>query len=134
MKVGPLVAALSGTIVADETFIGGKPKNRHQSRKGKYGAGARSGLKPKTAVLSLISTQTGEARSRVIPNVTGATLRDALTEVVDTASSTLHTDKWGGYVEVGKKFVGGHESVDHSGGEYVRGSVSTNQAENFFSQ
>ncbi|MDQ3641795.1 MAG: IS1595 family transposase [Actinomycetota bacterium] len=134
MKREPMAGLLSGTIVADETFIGGKPKNKHQSRKGKYGAGSRADLAPKTAVLSLVNTETGEVRSRVVPNVTGATLRDAVLEQVDTPSSTLYTDAWKGYTEVGKKFVGGHESVDHSAGEYVRGKATTNNAEGYFSQ
>lgn len=70
----------------------------------------------------------------MIPNVTGATLRDALIEQVDTATSTLYTDSLPAYREVGQKFVGGHESVNHSSGEYVRGKVTTNHAEGFFSQ
>jgi transposase-like protein len=48
MKRGPLASLLAGTVVADETFIGGKPKNRHQSRTGEYGAGGRGHLPPKT--------------------------------------------------------------------------------------
>jgi transposase-like protein len=134
MKREPMAGLLSGTIVADETFIGGKPKNKHASRRGKYGPGARSDLAPKTPVLSLVNTTTGEVRSRVIPNVTGPTLRDALVEQVDTATSTLHTDAAPQYREVGRKFVGGHGWVDHSSGEYVRGDVTSNHAEGYFSQ
>ncbi len=70
----------------------------------------------------------------MIPNVTGATLRDALIGQVDTATSTLYTDSLPAYREVGQKFVGGHESVNHNAGEYVRGKVTTNHAEGFFSQ
>ncbi len=39
MKVGPLAAALSGTIVADETWIGGKLSNRHGYKRGQGGQG-----------------------------------------------------------------------------------------------
>lgn len=137
MKREPLVGLLSGTIVADETFVGGKPKNQHQQGKKRPGSGRGMAGHPgaeKSAVLALVDKETREVRSRVIPNVTGETLREALSEQVDTATSALHTDGWKGYVEVGKKFVGGHEYVDHSSHEYVRGKVSTNQAESFFSQ
>jgi transposase-like protein len=137
MKRDPLVGLLSGTIVADETFIGGKPKNRHQQGKKRPGTGRGVAGHPgasKAAVLALVNPEAGEVRSRVIPDVTGDTLRDALTEQVDMSAATLHTDGWAGYNEVGKKFVGGHESVDHSSAEYVRGDVSTNQAEGYFSQ
>lgn len=125
MKREPMAGLLSGTVVADETFMGEKPKNKHQSRRGKYGASSRGDLAPKTAVLSLVNKDTGEVRSRVIPNVTGATLREALVEQIDTSTSTLHADAMPAYREVGKKFTGGHQSVDHSSGEYVRGNVTT---------
>ena len=109
MKREPMVSLLSGTIVADETFIGGKPKNKHQQGKKRPRTGRGVAGHPgaeKAAVLSLVNIEPVEARSRVVPNVTGETLRDAMTEQVDMPTSTLHSDKWGGYVEVGKKFVG----------------------------
>lgn len=137
MKREPMAGLLSGTIVADETWIGGKPKNRHQQGKERPGSG--KGLagtpKDKTLVLSLVNTTTGEVRSRVIPNVTGPTLREALLDQIDTPSSTLHTDAWMGYREVGQKFAGGHAWVNHEKNEYVRrDGVTSNQAESFFSQ
>ncbi len=136
MKREPLVGLLSGTIVADETWIGGKPKNRHQQGRirPKSGKGLAGTPKGKTLVLSLVNKTTGEVRSRVIPDVTGPTLRDALVEQCDTPTSTLHTDAWQGYRDTGRKFVGGHAWVDHSAHEYVRGVVTTNQAEGYFSQ
>jgi hypothetical protein len=136
MKREPLVGLLSGTIVADETWIGGKPKNKHQQGRIAPGSGRfRAGYpSDKTAVLSLVNKTTGEVRSRVIPDITGPTLRDALVEQIDTPSSTLHTDAALVYRDTGKKFVGGHEWVDHSSHEYVRGNVSTNAAEGYFSQ
>ena len=133
MKREPLAGMLRGTVVADETWIGGKPKNRHGSRKGKYGADGRADLPPKAIVLSLIDTETGEARSRVIPDVSGATLRKAMAEDVDMAATDLQTDGATGYKSIRDEFHS-HEYVDHSAGEYVRDGVTTNQAENYFSQ
>lgn len=138
MKREPLAGMLAGTVVADETFIGGKPKNKHQQGKPMrqpVGRGYGSGgpMKDKVAVLSLINKTSGEVRSRIIPDVTGPTLRKAIAEQVDMAASTLHTDSLMAYRPIGAEFVA-HESVDHSSKEYVRGDVSTNQAENFFSQ
>jgi transposase-like protein len=136
MKREPLVGLLSGTIVADETWIGGKPKNKHQQGRTRPGTGrgVAGTPKDKTLVLSLVNTTTGEVRSRVISDVTGPTLREALLDQIDTPSSTLHTDAAPGYREVGKKFVGGHAWVNHEKNEYVRGDVTSNQAEGFFSQ
>ncbi len=87
----------------------------------------------KTTVLSLINRETGEVRSRIIPDVTGTTLGKALGEQVNVAGSHLHTDSWVGYGPIGQQFIS-HESVNHKAGEYVRGTVTTNHAEGFFSQ
>lgn len=140
MKREPLAGMLRGTVVADGTFVGGKPKNRHRQGKtrpsGPGGKGRHDRVKPtenKTAVLSLVDKATGEVRSQVVPDVTGATLRKAIAEQVDMGDTTLHTDGYGPYRAIGAEMAG-HEYVDHSRAEYVRGEVSTNQAENYFSQ
>lgn len=146
MKQEPLAGMLSGTIVADETYIGGKFKNKSKGRRAAENAprpvvpGEASGPWPsigKTTVLSLINTDTGEVRSRVVPDVTGPTLRKALAEQVDLASSVLHTDTWRGYLPVGAEMAG-HKTVNHSDDEYARYEdgvmVTTNHAEGFFSQ
>jgi transposase-like protein len=135
MKREPLVGLLSGTIVADETFIGGKPRNRHGGAR--YGANPKGPTGDKVAVLSLISTETGEVRSAVIPDVTGATLRQAITEQVDPSTSELHTDGWQPYRAIGREFTA-HHAVDHAQDEYARYEdgklITSNHAEGFFSQ
>lgn len=128
MKRDPLAGLLSGTVVADETFIGGKPKNMHARKRPTYGH-----TNKKTPVVSLVNKETGEVRSAVVRNVTGATLRDVIERNVDLRETTLHTDSWSGYIGVGADMKG-HESVSHVEGEYVRYDVSTNQAEGYFSQ
>jgi transposase-like protein len=120
-----------GTVVADETFIGGKAKNRHGHKVGHGGQGVRPG--EKTAVLSLVDRSTGRVRSKVVPDVTGATLRKAIAERVDMGRSVLHTDSGTQYIQLGQEFAA-HERVDHYRREYVRGDVSTNPAEGYFSQ
>jgi hypothetical protein len=72
-------------------------------------------------------------RSHVVADVTGHTLRKVIAEHVDIPATVLHTDKGPHYRTMGREFVE-HHSVDHSTAEYVRGDVSTNQAENFLSQ
>lgn len=134
MKREPLAGMLVGTVVADETFIGGKPRNKRQQGKARPGSSrGYSTADQKTAVLSLVNRETGEVRSQVIPDVTGATLRKAIAEQVDIAESHLQSDKWRGYVQVGDEFLS-HESVDHGSHEYVRGHVTTNDAESYFAQ
>lgn len=87
MKREPLAGLLSGRVIADETWIGGKPKNRHGHRRGKGGQGQTD----KTPVLSLVSRETGEVRSRVVANVRGSSLRTVIGEQVDPANTHLHT-------------------------------------------
>jgi hypothetical protein len=89
---------------------------------------------PKSVVFTLISAETGEARSRVIPNVKAHTLYDAIALQVDTPNSRLMTDELMSYREIGRQFGRGHDRVTHNLGEYVRGDVSTNKAENYFGQ
>jgi transposase-like protein len=118
-----------GTITADETWIGGKPANRHV---GQRGSGV-PGVTDKTPVLSLVNRTTGQVRSKVVPDITGATIRKAIAERVDMPSSVLHTDKGHEFWQPGQEFAS-HEQVDHHAGEYVRGDVTTNHAEGYFSQ
>lgn len=129
MERDPMAGLLSGRVVIDETWVGGKPSNRHGHKRGQGGQGKTD----KTPVVALVSRETGEVRSRVVPDVKGHNLRRVLDEHVDPTLTHLHTDSAGAYVKIGADFVE-HSSVDHAAGEYVRGDVSTNQAENFFSQ
>ncbi len=137
MKSDGLIATMRGTIVADETWYGGDPQNRHGGGQGNVPA-LRVDGKPnlhtdKTPILALINADTGEVRSAVVPNVTGANLRKVMSEHVDMAGSVLWTDEAKYYKVLGKEFAA-HHSVNHSEGEYVRNGASTNRAEGFFSQ
>jgi hypothetical protein len=88
----------------------------------------------KTAVLSLIDTKTGEVRSEVGPNVSGANLARVIRENVDAITSQLHTDQWKGYLRIGEQFAA-HKTVNHAEDEYVGPEgQTTNQAEGYFSQ
>jgi transposase-like protein len=129
MKRDPLAGLLTGRVVADETFYGGKPKNRH----GHDGTKRMMGEHDKTPIMALVSRETGEVRSQVVANVKAPELRTVLREHVDPEHTYLHTDSSKGYRKIGPEFAA-HDAVNHNIGEYVRGDVSTNQAETFFSQ
>jgi transposase-like protein len=136
MKPGkPLgeLLALSGTIVADETWIGGNPGNQHASKRAQKPD--RWAATQKQAVLSVIDAETGEARSAAVPNVRASTLRKTMEQelAVNLGASTLHTDSAGHYQRIAH-VTKGHEAVNHLAGEYVRNGVSTNMAEGYFSQ
>ena len=120
----------SGTPVEmDECFIGGKPKNMHQSKRLKQRIGM-NGYAEKTAVFGMIERGTRQVRATVIPNVKRETLQKKILEQVGFGS-TVYTDGWPGYDGLSaKQFI--HETVNHME-EYVRGEVSTQAIENFWS-
>ena len=114
---------LSGDVEVDEAYIGGKPRNKGQSKRGR-------GTK-KTPVIALVERH-GHVRTKPITDVTAKTLQGAIRECVDQKSRII-TDDNTSYKGIGDDYDGGHESVCHSVGEYVRGDVYTNTAEGFFS-
>ena len=125
MSKEPLVGLLRGTVEVDETYVGGKPRQRHGQPKSKKGRGTK-----KVAVVALVE-RGGKARAHKVERVDAKTLGKAIHENVDHRS-TLMTDRFGSYAEAGSRFLGGHHTVDHGKGEYVRGDASTNEVESYF--
>jgi transposase-like protein len=113
-----------GPIVEiDETFIGGKEKNKHSHKKLHAGRGATG----KTPVMGIIE-RNGIVRAFPIKGTESAELQGAIIENVKTGS-TVYTDCHRSYVGMtGYK----HEAVKHSVGEYVRGQAHTNGIESFW--
>jgi len=124
---GPDLAKLRGIIEIDETYVGGKEANKHESKKLKAGRGAVG----KTAVVAM--RERGEGGRTVgmpIEDADKATVHKAVYEHVD-AGSQLHTDDAAVYQGLGGLFFT-HETVNHSAGEFVRDGVTTNSAESVF--
>jgi transposase-like protein len=121
---GPLGG--SGKIVeADETYIGGKERNKHVGKRKGTGGGM-----GKQAVFAL-TERDGESRSFRMAHVSGKTLRPVMVANV-SRKSALMTDQGGQYYHVGKEFDR-HETVNHEDDEYVRGDAHTNTSESRFS-
>ena len=117
------VGILSGQVEVDETYVGGKPRYKGQSKRGR-------GTK-KTPVVALVE-RTGRVHSRVVTNVTGTTLKAAIRENVSSESVIL-TDDFRAYRGIGKHFVGGHKSTAHTLGEYAKeDGTHTNTVESYF--
>lgn len=117
---GPLGGA-DAVVEADETYVGGKAKNRATRKPA-----------AKKAVVALVERD-GPARSFHVANVNAATLRPLIVVNVDRKSH-LMTDESPVYTSVGREF-NGHSTVNHSQSEYVTtgGFKHSNTAENFFS-
>jgi IS1 family transposase len=118
---------LGGIVEIDETFVGGKAKNRHwDKRDGKPGPTA-SGK----AIVAGAVRRKGNVVARVIENVKQATLEAFVNEAVSDKVSLICTDQWVGYKNLGFKFP--HGTVDHAKHQYVVGAVHTQTIEGFWS-
>jgi transposase-like protein len=113
-------------VEADETFIGGKEKNRHKSKRAVKRLGGSWG---KETVFTLVERD-GKVRSTHVQSVTAANLRPILVSQVHKAT-TLYTDDAGQYRHMNRDFT--HEVVNHGKDEYVRGKAHTNTVEGYFS-
>lgn len=111
---------LSGTVEADETYIGGS------RRGGKRGRGT-----DKAAVVGVVQ-RGGSVRAKHVDNVKSATVIPILRENV-TLGSAVMTDEFPIYNRVEKDGYL-HEVIQHGIKEYVRGNVHTNTIEGFWSQ
>jgi transposase-like protein len=114
------------TVEIDETFVGGKEKNKHASKRKHLGTGGVG----KEAVFSLVE-RGGRVQSHHVANVTAKTLRPILFAQVDRKSN-LMTDEGPGVSAIGRTFSR-HETVNHGAGEYVRDDAHTNTIEGYFS-
>lgn len=114
-------------IEIDETYVGGKEKNKHANKRLRADRGA-VGKEP---VVSLVERD-GKVRSMHLPQVSAKTLRPII-ETHVSKQTYLMTDESKIYPPVTGDFIG-HGTVNHSDGEYVRGNFwHTNTVENYFS-
>jgi transposase-like protein len=143
---GKLGGPEGGPIEADETFVGGKPSNRHKTKadfvprfiqsefgttiknpahKSEAGRGSK-----KIPVFGLLDRETRKVRTEVIPKVKRDVLMNAIVNNVEKGS-TIYTDGLPAYDSL---LLSGfmHQYVDHVK-TYVRGEVHTNGLENFWS-
>ena len=118
---------LEGIIEVDETYVGGKNKNRHNDKKTKGGQGR--GGEDKTAVFGMLQRD-GKVKAAKVNNVSGKTLKGAIKANVKKGSQIM-SDEWKAYN--GLSLLYGHSIVKHAYGEYVNGAAHTNTLEGFWS-
>lgn len=119
---------LSGVVEMDETFVGGKVKNMHKSKrpKGTGHSGKPVAGQAKTIVVGMVE-RGGRVKAQVVKERTAEVLSHIANQNI-ADGSLLVTDEWGGYNNT--KFE--REVINHAEA-YVDGLIHTNGIENFWS-
>lgn len=117
---------ITGEVEGDETFVGGKFKNMHKSKRANKPMGR--GTVGKAVVQGIIE-RGGEVRCKVVPNQKRKTLQSIIQENVEPGT-TVYTDALKSYDGLDAEYA--HAVIDHAIA-YVNGRVHTNCMENFWS-
>jgi transposase-like protein len=118
---------LKNNVEIDETFIGGKNKNRHWDKKVPHSQGR--SWKDKVPVLGMLE-RGGNLICQVVQNTQQNTIEPIVNENIKKGSNVF-TDEWYAYRDLHKQF--NHKIVNHSAKQYVNEKAHTNSIENFWS-
>ncbi len=117
----------SGIVELDETYIGGKNKNRHFDKKAKYSQGrSHVDKKPVFGILE----RDGNVMAMTVRDTSAHSILPLVYRNVQMCS-TIMTDEWTPYKKLSRNYI--HNKVFHGKGEYGRGNCYTNGLENFWS-
>ena len=113
---------LTGEVEVDETYIGGKEKNKHASKK--HPGRGPAGKQPVIGMLERGGTVKAMPISGTHKHVLHGHIRNEIEE-----GSTIYTDEYKSYKGLSNY---NHKTVNHSAGKYVEEQASTNGIESFW--
>ncbi|MDP9237575.1 MAG: IS1595 family transposase [Chloroflexota bacterium] len=122
---------LSGTIEADETYVGGKARGHKKDRMGFPGAvskGVQAARDRKTPVFGM-KERGGKVRAHVIPDVDAYSVLTSIEDSVDMKRTFLMSDEARAYRWIQSKLP--YDVIRHKS-EYVRGETHTQSIESFW--
>jgi transposase-like protein len=114
-----------GITQVDETYVGGKNKNRKKNKKVENTQGR--SLKTKTPVFGMLNN--GLVYTQVVKNTKGKTLKTIINSKVKQGS-TIVSDGWMGYRGLDQHYS--HEIIKHNLGIFKKGAYHTNGIEGFW--
>jgi transposase-like protein len=124
---------IGGHVEVDETYIGGKSRNMHASKRERMGIKAGRSMAGKAVVMGLLERHGKDGhstvRTHVVTSIRKAALQGVVREHVE-AGSAISTDALRSYTGLSTEYI--HGVIDHAEA-YVDGAVHTNGCENFWS-